>query len=153
MSIRERLAKLCEIVVDEAERNSAFRRRFEEALGPQHTDLQVVRGDRVRDSKPRDGRPVADLARKRGRRTPAVLDPVGLARQGEEVVRKELSLLNLEQLKDVVAEYGMDPGKLVMKWKDPVRIVDRIVELSLARSTKGDAFRAEKPPSTDAPGE
>ncbi len=39
----------------------------------------------------------------------------------------------------------MDPGKLVMKWKDNVRVIDRIVELSLTRSTKGDAFRADKP--------
>jgi hypothetical protein len=32
-----------------------------------------------------------------------------------------------------------------MKWKDNVRVIDRIVELSLTRSTKGDAFRADKP--------
>jgi hypothetical protein len=153
MSIRERLAQLCEIVADEAERNSAFRRRLEEALSPQQTGLPVIREDRVREPKPRDSRPVTDIARKGGRRTPAVLDPLGLARQGEDVLRKELSLLDLEQLKDVVAEYGMDPGKLVMKWKDPMRIIERIVELSLARSTKGDAFRADKLPATKAPGD
>ena len=43
----------------------------------------------------------------------------------------------LEELKEVVADYGMDPGKLVMKWKNVDRIVDRIVELSLARAQKG----------------
>jgi hypothetical protein len=42
----------------------------------------------------------------------------------------------------------MDPGKLVMKWKDASRIIDRIIELSLARSTKGDAFREDKPSVT-----
>jgi hypothetical protein len=77
----------------------------------------------------------------------------GTGPQGEDVLRKRLSLLELEQLKDVVAEYGMDAGKLVMKWKDTMRIIDRIVELSLARSTKGDAFRADKPPATEKAGE
>jgi hypothetical protein len=34
----------------------------------------------------------------------------------------------------------MDPGKLVMKWKTPERIINRIVEFSLARAVKGDVF-------------
>jgi hypothetical protein len=55
------------------------------------------------------------------RRTPAVLDPIDAARQGEEALRQRLAALSLEQLKDVVADYGMDPGKLVMKWKTPQR--------------------------------
>ena len=87
------------------------------------------------------------LATKGGRRAPALVDPLALARQGEEVLRTELSALGIEQLKDVVAQHGMDPGKLVMKWKDSARIIDRIVELSLARPSKGDAFRADKPPT------
>jgi hypothetical protein len=36
--------------------------------------------------------------------------------------------------------HWMDPGKLVMKWKTPQRIVDRIVEFSMARAVKGDVF-------------
>jgi len=48
----------------------------------------------------------------------------------------------LEQLKDIVADYGMDPGKLVMKWKSSDKVIDRIVEISLARAQKGDAFRS-----------
>src|SRR4051794_31355411 len=109
MNIRERLAQLCEIVVDEAKRNSAFRRRLEEALSPQQVDLLGTREDRVHKPKGRADRPVTDFTRKGGRRSPAVLDPLRLARQGEDVLRKELSSLNLEQLKDIVAQYGMDP--------------------------------------------
>ena len=77
------------------------------------------------------------------RRAPAVLDPVALAAEGESLLRKELSALSLDELKDIVAEHGMDPGKLVMKWKTPEKIIDKIVELSLSRARKGDAFRAE----------
>jgi hypothetical protein len=50
-----------------------------------------------------------------------------------------MSAISLEQLRDIVAQYGMDPGKLVMKWKDSKRVMDRIVELALVRATKGDA--------------
>jgi len=32
---------------------------------------------------------------------------------------------------------------LVMKWKAPERVVEKIVELSLGRARKGDAFRSE----------
>jgi hypothetical protein len=68
------------------------------------------------------------------------LHPIDAARQGEETLRQRLAVLSLEQLKDVVADYGMDPGKLVMKWKTPERIINRIVEFSLARAVKGGVF-------------
>ena len=68
---------------------------------------------------------------------------VEIVRQGEDILRTKISVLNLDQLRDIVAQYGMDPGKLVMKWKDPKRIMDRIVEIALTRSTKGDAFRSD----------
>jgi hypothetical protein len=149
MRIREKLAQLCDIVAREAERNSEFRRLLEQVLDPQQADLPL-REDHIRRVKSRN-RPATNSVR-RGRRTPAVLDPLALARQDEGALRRALSSLDIEQLKDVVAQYGMDPGKLVMKWKDTGRIIDRIVELSLARSTKGDAFRADKPPATEASG-
>jgi hypothetical protein len=138
MNLRERLAVLAGVIADETESNSGFRRRLEAAMAPQQRDLPVVRGDKV----------APDLSRKGGRRAPALVDPLALARQGEDVLRTELSALDIERLKDVVAQHGMDPGKLVMKWKDSARIIDRIVELSLARSTKGDAFRADKAPTS-----
>jgi hypothetical protein len=146
MTLRDRLAALSAVIAEEAERNGAFRRRLEEAFGPRQSERPTLRDDKVRDHRPGDSRATADASRKGGRRTPAVLDPIALARQSEEALRRELSVLNLDQLKDVVAQYGMDPGKLVMKWKDSGRIIDRIVELSMARSTKGDAFRADKVP-------
>ena len=65
------------------------------------------------------------------------------ARAGEEALRARLGELSVEQLKDIVADYGMGPGKLVTKWKTADRIIDRIVEISLARSQKGDAFRSD----------
>jgi len=59
----------------------------------------------------------------------------------ELALRSALEKLSLNQLRDIVAEYGMDPGRLVMKWMAPERVIDRIVEISSARAHKGDAFR------------
>ena len=43
----------------------------------------------------------------------------------------------------MVAQYGMDAGKLVMKWKTWDRIADHTVEMSANRAQKGDAFRED----------
>jgi hypothetical protein len=131
MSVRKTLSALAQAIAAEADRNPDFRARLEHVLSL---------------SRPSVGRPSSGLAeskRKGGRRTPAVLDPVELARQGEDRLRARLVSLDLERLRDIVAQFGMDPGKLVMKWKDSNRVIDRIVEVSLARATKGDAFRSD----------
>ena len=131
MTIKKTLAALFIAITEEAERNEAFRSSIEQALG-----LNIP----ASAQKPRGAGERAE--RKGGRRAPAVLDPVELARQGEGVLREQLGSLTLDQLRDIVAEYGMDAGKLVMKWKDVERVRGRIVELALARAIKGDAFRS-----------
>ena len=128
MNFRKTLSALVSVIADEAEKNEPFRANIERVLG--WGDLSQVRAQ--------------EKALKRGgRRTPAILDPVELADQGERVLRARLDTLSLDQLRDIVAQYGMDPGKLVMKWKDVGRTRDRIVELALVRATKGDAFRGD----------
>lgn len=129
MNLRRTLSALVQEIVDEADRNEDFRSRIERALTL----------DRPPSAK--TILPAGETKRKGGRRAPAVLDPIELARQGESTLRARLADVDLEQLRDIVAEYGMDPGKLVMKWKDENRIINRIVEISLGRATKGDAFR------------
>ncbi len=130
MNLQKTLSALVRAITAEAERNQAFKESLERAL----TIDYGTTGGRQPPS-------TADATRKGRRRTPAVLDPVELVRQGEDVLRDRLGNLNLEQLRDIVAQYGMDPGKLVIKWKDTNRIMDRIVEIALSRATKGDAFR------------
>lgn len=132
MNLRKTLTALITVIADEAAKNESFRTDLQRALGFSPGAVGVTQTVSPA-SKPRKG----------GRRTPAVLDPVELAKRGEGGLRTQLTALNLEELRDIVAQYGMDPGKLVMKWKDPQRVVDRIVELALARATKGDAFRGE----------
>lgn len=76
------------------------------------------------------------------RRTPAILEPFEEFGKGEGVLRERLAGLNIEQLRDIVAQYGMDRSKLAMKWKDTARLIEWIVTTVVARSKKGDAFRA-----------
>jgi hypothetical protein len=122
MKLKKTLQDFVRVVADEAERNPEFRRRIEEAFGLQ---------PRV---------PKVHPSRAVHRRAPPVLDPVNLARQGEVILRARLGELTLDQLKDIVADYGMDPGKLVLKWKTPDRVIERIVEASMGRSKKGEVF-------------
>ena len=138
MNLRKLLADAVRVVADEAERNPEFKRRLQEIVW--------LSGDRREGGLTRPGasRTTAggrNERRPKSRRAAAVLNPIEIASEGEEQLRKQLAALTLVQLKDVVADYGMDPGRLVMKWKSPERVAERIVELSMSRARKGDAFR------------
>ena len=135
MNVKKALSALFKEIVQEADTNPAFRARLETALGLDEKKPEA----KARDAgSPRPKRPS-------NRRPPAVLDPVHLARQGEDLLRSELAKLDIEQLRDVVADYGMDTGKLVLKWRDPERIIERIVEVARGRAQKGSAFRDQAP--------
>ena len=132
MTLRTVLRNFVKAVSDEADRNPEFAER-----------LRVVFESNARASKKNS--PAASAselsgARPANRRPPAVLDPVALASHGEDELRAALAPLTLDQLKDIVADYGMDRDKLVMKWRTTNRVIDRIVEVSINRAHKGDAF-------------
>lgn len=125
MNIKKPLKAFMAVIAEEADRNPEFSRKLAAALG-----LDKSEGEAKQPAK-RRGR----------RRTQAVLDPVALYSEGEGLLREKLGALNLEQLRDIVAECGMDPGKLVMKWKTEQRVIDHIVEVASTRAKKGEAFR------------
>ncbi|TGP31536.1 hypothetical protein EN828_25460 [Mesorhizobium sp. M2D.F.Ca.ET.185.01.1.1] len=128
MKLRPTLMAFAKAVADAAERDSEFAAKLDELFG---------------NEQPRHKRPEPAHGRPKNRRPAALLDPVEVIRKGEVILRDQLAKLSLEELRDVVADYGMDPGKLVMKWKDSNRVIDRIVEIAAARSQKGDAFRGD----------
>lgn len=135
MILRNTLKRLIQVVIDEAERNADFEAALSDALGTNPNKHRLSKADGL--GKPDDG----ETKRGKNRRAPAVIDPVQVVRDGETALRGALEKLSLEQMRDIVAEYGMDPGRLVMKWNSPERVVDRIVEMSVARAYKGNAFR------------
>ncbi len=81
--------------------------------------------------------------KRRSRRNPATLDPFDLYKQGRaEGLRQELENLEVEQLKDIIAEHGMDSSRRAMAWKKPERLVELIVQTVSRRARQGDAFRS-----------
>lgn len=133
MNLRTALIGLVRVILDEAERNAEFKEKVLGALG-QDKSSPTDRAAKI--TAPASDRP-------KNRRTAATLDPVELAGFGEDTLRSRLSGLTVAQLQDIVSDYAMDPGRLVAKWKTPERIIDRIVELAIARAQKGNAFRSD----------
>jgi hypothetical protein len=134
MELRKALQNFAKVAADEAERNPEFEQRIRKALGL--SEAVVASSGQVAIEPGKQG-----VRRRGGRRTPAVLNPVELVSEGEQALRDQLVPLTVEQLKDTVAGYGMDPSKLVMKWKSRDRITDHIVQMAITRSQKGDVFR------------
>lgn len=128
MKLQTKLLDLAKAVADAADRDPELASRLTEIFGA---------------APPATKRPEPAPGRAKNRRPAALLDPVVLVAEGEGVLRDRLAALTLDQLLDVVAEYGMDPGKLVMKWRDPARVIDRIVEIAVGRAQKGHAFRSD----------
>jgi len=139
VKVRKAVTNLLRVIADEVERNPDFERRIAAALGLEEQPNLPDQQDRQTEVAA-----ASTGQRPKNRRPPPVLDPVEIARAGEDALRTRLATLSIEQLKDIVAEFGMDPGKLVIKWKSADRIIDRIVEISMPRAQKGDAFRSEK---------
>lgn len=118
------LSRLVTVVANEATRSSRFAAALTRALT---ADVGV---------EPKS-------ARRTGRRAAGVIDPFAVyVEAGEEGLRGRLAALELEQLRDIVAEHGMDHDRLAMKWKDSSRVIDRIAERVVARAAKGSAFRS-----------
>jgi len=143
--LRNVLTRLMRTVIDEAERNPAFETALNEAL-----DITAKQKSVSNSSKESQAQKLqsSDTKWPKNRRPPAVLDPVQIVKNGEQALRDALQKLSLDELRNIVAEYGMDTGKLVLKWVASERVIDRIVEISITRAHKGDAFHKpiDEPP-------
>jgi hypothetical protein len=119
------LTRLLVVVAGEAATRRPFARALAAAL--------VVSGDTTGNSSDRPTRTA-------GRRAPAVLDPYAVYESGEGELQQRLEQLTVDQLKDVIAQHGMDRDKLAMKWRTPDRLIERIIETVRARINKGEVF-------------
>lgn len=137
--LAESLQRVIDAVANEAARSRRFARALKEALANPSNELpdDGGRGESRATSPQR--------RRARNRRPPGVIDPfAAYSEGGEPNLRGVLQRLDLEQLRDIVAEHGMDNDRLAMKWKDEQRVIDRIVDRVVARSAKGSAFRGTR---------
>jgi hypothetical protein len=146
MSLDNTLKALFDLIRDEAKRSAEFRNRLEtllDAKGQSRRSATPITPAAQTSAKQSSTGGAVPQGNKRGnRRPPALVDPIAESDRGEEYLRGKLAALTLEQLRDVIADFRMDPSKLVMKWKDRDRVIDHIVTTALNRRQKGDAFRA-----------
>lgn len=133
MSLVPQLRALFDAIVSEAERSPAFARRLQDALAGLAAAAPAAKTPKAAAS--------TTNAKRGGRRAPAALDPFAAYAEGEPALRARLGELTIDQLKDVVAEHGMDPSKLAMRWKTPAKLIDLIATTVRDRAEKGDAFR------------
>lgn len=124
--IQKKMKALFSVIMDEAERNEEFANKI----------CTIFNGESVETKNKSD----SGEKRSSNRRDKAVLDPIKMA--GEGTLTKEiLEKLSEKELKDIIADYGMDSSKLAMKWKDRERIIQLIMDTAMRRASKGDAFR------------
>ena len=119
MSTEKQLKQVFDIVIDEIKTNEKFAKRIAEALG----------------------KGVKDVKNKKRGRQPAVFNPNVIAIKGESVLKRELEILEVAQLKDIISQYAMDPSKMTSKWKSKDKLMKYITDVVLTRLKKGDAFR------------
>lgn len=121
--LAQRIQAFIEVIIHESRTNRKFARLLDQALA---------------------GNPDVGLSfqARSHRRNPPSLDPFSVYDDGESELRRALTCLGLEELKDIVAAYGMDRARLAMRWKTESRLVDLVVDTVKIRAHKGDVFRS-----------
>jgi hypothetical protein len=164
-----RLTRLVGVVAVEASRSPRFARALADALTsdalasdeqePHRSTVDVPTTEAFASSAAAaDAESTSEASGRRksrpgraGRRNPGPLDPFSVyADVGEAGLRQVLAPLDLEQLRDIVAQHGMDHDRLAMKWKAMDRVIERIIERVEAVSSKGFAFRSGAEANVDA---
>lgn len=124
---KRKIKEFFSVIIDEAEKNDEFAKSLYKIF--QNSEERI--------------KPVTSKESKRSpkRRDKAILDPIKLA-EDNELTKDILAELTEKELKDIIADYGMDSAKLAMKWKDKERLIQLILESAFRRASKGDAFRS-----------
>lgn len=133
--LKKRLNKLVSCIVKESENNEVFLQEMLEVFGIGDEN------DTNKTSKSKSAASVKTSGSGSSKRDPAVLDPIALAEKGADVLEAELLKLSEKELKDIITQYGMNQDRAALKWRRKERLINRIMERSLQRASKGDAFR------------
>lgn len=139
---KDKLNRIIVAVIEEAEKNEEFTQSIGNILIAGDTPANEITKPIPLQKMLSDLLFGATSTRSPKKRKPAKFDPIDvLSNGGEDKLRKSLEDLDVEQLKDIIAEYGMDPSKRAMKWKNKERLINHIFDTAKRRSSKGDAFR------------
>lgn len=153
MKMETQLAKLFEVIMQEVRTNHVFAENVRgifngaeeksyETSGSQgrRTTRGVSKDSSVKNENTTT--PSTIPKRHTKKRNAALFNPETILEQyGEEKLVDSLNQLEVDQLKDIVSEFGMDPGKRVMRFRKKEKFVDHIVGVANNRLQKGTAFR------------
>ncbi len=111
--------KISKVIQDEMTENEEFAKKIEKILIPEMS--------------------AAEKPKKKSKRNPAKIHPIRLWEEGEEKLRAELAKLDVEELKDVIVEYGWNErGLMNIKKREKLEAV--ILERTKSTATRGNAF-------------
>lgn len=129
MNLQKQLKSVFDELLAEVGRNDELRQRLADILGGTVAQTNAS-------------------TRRSARRKPGSFDPMAVYREQPDNLLRRLGGLSVEELKDIIAEHGMDRTKLARKWKEKDRLIELILNAVKSRSQKGDAFRAAPPTQT-----
>jgi hypothetical protein len=136
-ALAQAVDRLGVVLIQEVRRSARLRKALKDVCLAATGTTTATRG------RSAAGRSAASSGAKRpSRRKPGPWNPFDVySTSGADGLRERLVQLDLEQLRDILAEHGMDTDRLAMKWRDHDRVIARIVERVEDRSVKGASFR------------
>jgi hypothetical protein len=134
--LARQLDRLFAAIASEAANNPDFAAEVTAAF--QDTSPPKSRQARATSNSPKS----ATGRARAGRRPPGPFDPHEVhAAEGGAALRSRLDGCTVDELKNIIAQHGMDHDRLAMKWKTPERLIERIVSTVESQAEKGNAFR------------
>ena len=118
------LRKVFKVITDEAAQNEKFAAKLAAAFGAVEAKAKT---------KP--------AAAKTTRRDPAVLNPVKLITEDAAALEARLLSLEEKELKDIIAEFALDPARQASRLRKKEKLVAFIMERARQWATKGDVFK------------
>ena len=116
------LRGIFELVICEAKNNHEFSKKLNDILNIKNEENKKVKGIRRKKEK-------------------ALVNPFDMLEKGQDEFENCLSKFSINQLKDIIFEYDLDPTKKTSKWKKEEKFMHHIIEMTTKRENKGNAFR------------
>lgn len=127
MDMEKLLKAFYEVIIDEVNRNEEFSNKLKKIL------LENVKIEKNKSKTKGKKRVLLEKD--------VLINPYDILIEGKEVLENKLREVELQDLKNIVEYYSMDPSKSFKRWRKKERLIDLILEVSTLRVNKGNAFR------------
>lgn len=127
MDMEKLLKDFCEVIIEEINKNEEFSNKVKKIL----VENIKIEKDKLKTKKKKKVLSEKDI----------LINPYKILLEGTEFLENKLSKLELQDLKNIVEYYSMDPSKSFKRWRKKERFINLILEVSILRANKGNAFR------------